>query len=245
MNNPEWSDKIDMYLTDKLSATEKAQFESDTQQSAELRSQLEEQKLLMEMVEVGTLKNQLNNIDQKWDRLKKEDRKLDFRNLSIAATVILLIGIGLTWWVTKPASATEQVFASMYEADPGLPSRMDESLEFEFDDAMVDYKMGDYSKSTIKFLTLSRDKIKPDSVQFYLAMSYLGDQKYKQAYETLKVFAPEDTRLHQKGEWYLALVALKVDQQAESQSLLEKISQQSDHMFKQDADKALSLLEKK
>ena len=245
MNNLEWSDKIDMYLTDKMSATEKAQFENDIQQSTELKTQLEEQKLLMEMVEIGTLKNQLNNIDQKWDRLKKDEKRLDFRNLSIAATLVLMIGIGLTWWVTKPEPVSDQVFASMYAADPGLPSRMDESLEFEFDDAMVDYKMGDYNKSTIKFLTLSRDKIKPDSVQFYLAMSYLGDQKYKQAYETLKVFIPEDTRLHQKGEWYLALVALKVDQEAESKSLLEKISQQSDHMFRQDALKALDLLEKK
>lgn len=244
MNNPEWSDKIDMYLTDKMTATEKAQFESDIQHSSELRSQLEEQKLLMEMVEIGTLKSQLINIDQKWDRLKKDEKRLDFRNLSIAATLILMIGVGLTWWITKPEPASEQVFANMFEADPGLPSRMDESLEYEFDDAMVDYKMGDYSKSTIKFLTLSRDKIKPDSVQFYLAMSYLGDQKYKQAYETLRVFIPEDTRLHQKGEWYLALTALKVDQEAESKSLLEKISQQSDHMFKEDAVKALTLLEK-
>lgn len=244
MNNLEWSDKIDMYLTDKMTATEKAQFESDIQQSAELRSQLEEQKLLMEMVEVGTLKSQLNDIDQKWDRLKKEDKKLDFRNVSIAATLVLMIGIGLTWWITKPVPANDQVFASMFEADPGLPSRMDETLDYEFDDAMVDYKMGDYSKSTIKFLTLSRDKIKPDSVQFYLAMSYLGDQKYKQAYETLKFYEPEDSRLQQKGEWYLALAALKVDQQAESKALLEKISKQSDHIFRQKAVRALDQLEK-
>lgn len=245
MNNLEWSDKIDMYLTDKMNATEKAQFESDIQQSTELRSQLEEQKLLMEMVEVGTLKNQLSNIDQKWDRLKKDEKRLDFRNLSIAATLVLMIGIGLTWWITKPEAVSDQVFASVFEADPGLPSRMDETLEYEFDDAMVDYKMGDYSKSTFKFLTLSRDKIKPDSVQFYLAMSYLGEKKYKQAYETLKFYTPEDTRLQQKGEWYLALAALKVNQQTESESLLKSISQQSDHMYRREAIQALDLLEKK
>lgn len=244
MNNLEWSEKIDLYLTDKMTATEKARFESDIQQSSELRTQFEEQKLLMEMVEVGTLKNTLSNIDQKWDRLKKDEKRLDFRNLSIAATLVLMIGIGLTWWVTKPEAVSDQVFATVFEADPGLPSRMDETLEYEFDDAMVDYKMGDYSKSTFKFLTLSRDKIKPDSVQYYLAMSYLGEKKYKQAYETLKFYSPEDPRLQQKGEWYLALTALKVNQEAESKSLLDKISRQPDHNYKQEAAKALNLLNK-
>ena len=139
-------ERIEAYILDTLSKDERTRLEEEMQSDPELANQVEIQRTLIYSVETLGLKQKLQAIAAKESiasnaSIKPEAkvRSLIPRSLAIAASFLVLLAAG--WWAFKGASSSAAGdIDDIFYADPGLPTKMGENDEFNFYDAMVDYK---------------------------------------------------------------------------------------------------------
>lgn len=152
----------------------------------------------------------------------------------IAASLLLLIALG-TWWMIRP-SHEEKLFAKYYHPDPGLPTLMSLSEQYEFDKAMVDYKSKDYDKALQSFQNLLIENPNNDTLNFFIAQIFLAQNQAEKAIPYFeKVISDSNSIFTKDAYWYLGLEMLR--QQRKDIAL--KYIHQSEHERKQELLEAL------
>jgi hypothetical protein len=173
-----------------------------------------------------------------WDQEETVGKKINlnrWRWMKIAATLLLLISMGILVTYLSSSKSPQQLYLEYYQPYPNLIDPLQKG-EFEKNASLSQlYEMADYSQA---------EKMAPrDSLEaFYLALSHLSMNQFETAITELKPIADNASHRFQKAaQWYLALAYLQTEPE-KSLAVLSSISQSDNHDFSKSAGDLLKKL---
>jgi tetratricopeptide (TPR) repeat protein len=202
---------IERYINNTMAEDELKAFKAKLETDSEFKIQVEDIKTLLSGIEEQSLKEQLDDFhkDIKKQAYKKDSAKvryLQFRKLVAAAAIIIALG---SFWLFNQNS-NERLYSKYFTPDPGLPTTMSNSSNFDFYDAMVNYKQGDYKTAIKKWNLLNTNSPNNDTLNYFLGVAYLANKSEKEAIEFLeKSVKNENFSLIDDAYYYLGLSHLK------------------------------------
>lgn len=217
---------FESYLMHKMSLDEKKSFESSLTEDQNLHDYFQEFKALFEIVEEEGLKSKLDGFHKAIDQetsavveLKTSKPKFNYR---IAASVAILFAIGVFWFLNQP-NTNEKLFNEYYSQDPGLPTVMGSNDNYDFYEAMVDYKQGNYEIAINKWEKLLLEKPQNDTLNYFLGVSHLAKGNEKSAIAFLnKVAISKESAFKKEARYYLGLAHLKKGELKKAKTNLAK-----------------------
>lgn len=227
---PQLLETIDRYLTDSMETGERTAFEAQMASDKNLAALVNEMQQLVSAVETVALREQLeefhNSIAQPADDKIKplypaSHNKRSMRWIySAAALVLVLLGI---FYFTNLDSPSERIFARNFVPDPGLPTTMSTSSEYDFFDAMVNYKREEYALAIDKWEKLLATKPENDSLNYFLGVSYLALEDAETAQQYLdKLQAQTESIFSEDVIYYRALALIKKGELQDAEQLLRE-----------------------
>ena len=203
-------ERIEKYLLGNISATEKIAFEQEMAQNTALKNEVKLQRDLIAGMQVQASMEENIEIEvptadlaqKSFDNSRKIHR-LFIPLLGVAAGIVLVAVVGYFW-----INSTQDYFTQYYEADPGLPTTMGVADNYDFQDAMVDYKMEDYQKAKEKWQKLTEINSSNDTLNYYLAMADLNLNNFEKSFQNLDEI-PTTSAFYVDALWYQALIAIR------------------------------------
>ena len=146
---------FERFLMDEMSVKEKKSFEIKIAGDKNLKNSFEEFKSLFETVEEAGLRHKLKDFHNALEN--GEEPQVRLLNTSknrfryrIAASIIILIGLGSIWFLNN-TNSNMKLYEEYYFQDPGLPTVMGSSDNYDFYEAMVDYKQENFEMAIEKW----------------------------------------------------------------------------------------------
>lgn len=222
-NNQENQELIDTYLLGELDAAALADFNYRMKIYPDFRLMVEEQRLLFKSVEEYNLKNSLDEYHA--DIVEEPEKKsLSPSWLAIAASIVVLIGVA-TWSIFNSGNSAEKVFAANFKPDPGLPTTMGTSSEYEFYYGMVNYKRKEYSEAISRWEPIYGANPENDTLVYFLGVANLANGNPRQAKKYLqKANEKKESAFYEDSKYYLALSLLKENKIEEAMETLQNSS---------------------
>lgn len=204
-------DTIERYLQERMPANEKLQFEEHIEKDPILKAQIEDVKLLRIGIGKAVLKSRLKSFHDDLPDApivsKEKVFKINYKYHAIAASIVLALGC---FWFLNRDSKNELLFAKHFKPDFGLATTMSESNNYDFDDAMVDYKQEKYDLAIKKWETLLKAKPQNDTLNYFLGISYLAKNVEKEAISKFEnVVKQSHSEFKKEAYLYLGLAYLK------------------------------------
>jgi tetratricopeptide (TPR) repeat protein len=212
-------DLIERYLEGNLDDDEVSIVENRLKTDPLFKQHFDEHQLLIEAIEQQSLKDKLSEFHAEVEQrpgpfeVKKQRKQFAFvRNFAIAASVIVLLGLsGYLIFFNKPQNL--KLYAKYFKPDPGLATTMSGSAQFEFYDAMVNYKRGDYDKAISKWETLLSKTNENDTLNYFLGVAYLAKNETGKALDYLMKTTTDTISVFKEDAFYYAgLAYLKTGQ---------------------------------
>jgi len=204
---------IERYLHGDMTVSETEQFEAELKVNDTLKQQLEAIRNLVAGVETAVLKEKLDVFHAELSPAHKiepvDGRSFGILKWSVAAVVVATLGI---FWMLNTGNSNKQLFATHFTPDPGLPTTMGTTDNYEFYDGMVNYKQGEYNTAIKKWKPLLASNQKNDTLQYFIGVAFLADGNENDAIQYLQTLW--ENRQHSfKNEtaYYLGLAYLKAD----------------------------------
>ena len=217
--SPEDFERIDRFLLGKMEMNERHIFEAELETNPKLRAETDVQRELIRAIEIGGLKDSLENIHKKTIQ-KKESRPSRNNWFAIAAGLVAVISVAI--WAVNHQSTNEALFAQYTSTDPGLPVPMSASANYAFHDAMVDYKAEKYNKAIEKWTAQLGESENHNPLNYYIGSAYFNQGKYTEALPYFEKAQNEDaSSFRAKAQWYEVLSWLKLD---DTQKVLTTVS---------------------
>ncbi|WP_127137071.1 tetratricopeptide repeat protein [Flagellimonas oceanensis] len=227
---------FERYLMDQMEPGEKAGFESSIISNPTLNAKFLEFKALFRAIEEAGLRHAMEDFhkgvqkDGKERRLVKTSRAV-FR---MAATIALLMALGGVWYFYTP-NANERLFEAYYVPDPGLPTVMGNSDNYDFYRAMVAYKQGDYPFAIEAWEKLRSKGVANDTLDYFLGSAHLANDQPDKGIEYFEgILDKENPAFTDEAFFYLGLAYLKKDEAQQARKYLKE----------SDLEKAKVLVEK-
>jgi len=191
------------------------------------------QEISQEAENAEILKSRFRRIDIK----SKGTRKLVWLRLAIAASLLILIGVGFRY-LYHTETRNEAIYATFKKSEPGLSLRMASDNIVLLDSAMIAFKKEDYITS----MSLLNRSILTDTIRYYQGVCYEmqgHDIDAEKSYsETLN---SNSTFIAHKAKYRLMLVYLKLND-ARYKKLLEEIIMDGNSPYQASAIKIQSML---
>ncbi|AFL80765.1 hypothetical protein Aeqsu_1272 [Aequorivita sublithincola DSM 14238] len=220
-NNQETQELIDAYLLGTLNTDALNDFKKRMEISPNFRNFVDDQKVLKSAIEENNLKNSLDGFHS--EIIESPEKKwLSPSWLALAASFLILISVS-TWAILGSGNSAEKIFASNFKPDPGLPTTMGTSSNYEFYYGMVNYKRKEYSEAISRWETLYATNPKNDTLNYFLGVANLANGNPRQAEKYLQT-AKEKTEstFYEEAQYYLALTLLKENKIEEAKEALAK-----------------------
>ena len=228
----EMIDLFDRYLKNQMGPEEKQGFENTLAHDPEWLSEFEEHKALRELIQLGNMKFQLDQIDRKLSSSGSKRRTVPWR-YAAAAVILLLLGFGGYQMFLQPKEI--DLYSAFYNPDPGLPTTMGGEGQTLFSEAMIDFKLGDY-RAALSRMQRINERVLGDTLLFYLGQAYLGDKQYERAVPVFhRIVLLDRSSYRKKAQWYLALGNLKIGNRKETINGVESMLKDPDHPFYREA----------
>lgn len=204
---------IEMYLNGKLEPTDLLKFEAKLDNENNFKTKVEDIKTVLSGIEIQALKEQLNqfheDIEKKSTNSEIENIKvhsLNWKRLLVAA--VLIIAASSFWFLN--GNSNERLYSKYFTPDPGLPTTMSSTNNYEFYEAMVDYKQGNYKTAISKWEILQSSKPKNDTLNYFIGMAYLANKNERKAISFLEeATLNSEFVLINDANYYLGLAYLK------------------------------------
>lgn len=158
------------------------------------------------------------------DRLKDFHRHLEaprsirpkgWSKWAVAACTIGLLFVGILFFFSR--TSEEKLFAQFYRPDPGLPTLMGVSDHYEFENAMVSYKMGNYGEAIEGWRQLLKTYPQNDTLNYFIGSAYLAEGNVESAVQSLnQVISVPGSVFRSDAYWYSALGQLKMNDRDEA-----------------------------
>ena len=209
-------EQIEHYVLGNMLPKDKEMFEIELFNNDKLKECVEQQRQFILAIQENALKKKLDYFHEQMEltNVKKDNKvyKLNFKpkKISIAASIVLLLGLGSIWFLNKP-SLNEKLFVEYFTPDPGLPTVMgNQAKNFKFLDAMVDYKIGDYEKAINKWQKLLPQRPANDTLNYFLGMAYLANGGIEKSIPFIEKTTLHDMSVfNDEAHYYLGLVYVK------------------------------------
>jgi len=204
------------YFEGSMSENEITEFEDRLKKESELEQHLKEQRILLHAIEEQSLKNKLDNFHEEatssiriLNPQETQNRSSFYSKLAIAASLAIIIGVGGFFLINQP-NATEKVFATHFKPDPGLATTMGTSSQYDFYEAMVDYKQENYIKALKKWKALLINNPKNDTLNYFVGVTHLANDNENSAIKYLIPVSQNKTSVFYKdAQLYLGFAYLK------------------------------------
>jgi hypothetical protein len=239
------TNRLLLYLEGKLASDERYEVEQTLLRDPATQAALDG--LRESGLSGAALQDDLNDIRQRWQRRSKTTSK---RWAAAAALALLVFTSWAAWGYyqnQQPASLYATYFAISAEKEDYLAVRgEDEATVPGLSSALAAYQQQDYQQSLAMFQSLREDHPFDGFILRYTAMAAMQVGDYYTAEQALEQCLAIDTPAADRiaAQWYLALVYLRLDRQAEGQSLLQDLAASGNGMYATQAQKLLEELGK-
>lgn len=228
---------MDAFLQGHLSKEERRAFEERLEQDPEFRNTFEWHQKMSNAIQEIEFRQTLDKLQS--SALQKKEAKIKSWRplLSIAASIVLLIGLFWVIQLNKKSSFQKQL--AQVELDPGLPTLLGTTGEVAFGEGMTAYKLQDFEVAKTYWSPLLLANPANDTLLFYLAQVDLGTGQNKAAQEKLEqIEAQKESLFREKVNWYLAIAALRLAEPTTAIELLKRIVEREEEK----REEALELL---
>lgn len=253
---------IEAYLTNELSATDRASFEKDMQADAELRAEVDRQRNIRLGLRALGIERALQRAKAQYEVTSvpagvTEGKKLlvrpllNWRYWAAAASVVIVLGVGYYAYQQTGNRQADIAYSETFSSDPSndllkdFPSgKVSPSVKTEFLEAITNYKAGKYDRVIEQLAALPVDKQTIYYKDYFLGLSYLANKQPTKAIPLLiKAQAAPSRQLRQKSEWFLALAYVKNEQKEKALPMLKRISTDKAHPFNSLAQRVLQKID--
>ncbi|GAA4276004.1 tetratricopeptide repeat protein [Aquimarina mytili] len=240
---PEIFEKIERYLTNQLSPEELIDFEREVANTPELQKEIETHKALHDILndqEAIEVKEKLIKVSKE---VKKEEssfaRSIFSSPLRIAATIVVLLGVGtLVWNTLDTTDELRDLYVAHYTPFPAEDNTRGE-INTALQNIMDDYNKGAYD-SVVTALEKNTNLVDQKELEVYLGVSYLNtNQEQKAVLQFENISA--NSRYYEASRWYLSLAYLKLKNTKKTTQILEEIIQYNG-VYKDNAARLLRAL---
>lgn len=204
---------IERYLNKQMTGDELVAFETKLQENEAFKTMVEDVKTIFSAIETQTMKEKMDGFHEALKDtsvIPLHTKQRPFRKYMIAACVVALLGLGYVSLFGK--SANEKLYANYFTPDPGLPTTMGTTTNFDFYDAMVNYKQGDYKTAITKWESLAQTAKANDTLNYFLGVAHLANNEEQLAINYLsKVTFSEIKAFDKEAHYYLGLAYLKAN----------------------------------
>jgi tetratricopeptide (TPR) repeat protein len=222
-------ERIDRYLSQSMSPEEQRKFDNEMQGDPGFRQQVEEVKHLILGIESASLKHELDQFHEDLVPVRSLDQSGEQRTIKlkrfqkiiryVAAAVVILGFAG--YLIVNSSPSSEKLFAQHFTPDPGLPTTMGSTDNFEFYDAMVNYKQEEYAVAIEKWQTLYNSNRKSDTLTYFLGVAHLAKGNEKEAINYLQELSnASQNSFKSETYYYLGLAYLKANNVEEAKKSL-------------------------
>ena len=220
-NNQETQELIDAYLLGALVPEAQADFKERMKLFPDFRALVKEQKTLIRGIEEHTLKNSLQDFHA--EIVENPERKwLSPSWLALAASFLILISVS-TWAILSNGNSSQKVFAANFKPDPGLPTTMSTSSNYDFYYGMVNYKRKEYGEAISHWEMLYAANPENDTLIYFLGVANLANGNARQAKKyLLSAKEKPESAFYEDAQYYLALALLKENKIEEAKQTLAK-----------------------
>lgn len=204
---------IERSINGSMTAQELKDFNQLLELDNDFKIKVDDVKTMLLGIETQSLKEQLDDFHEDIPKIlsqKPKDKKVIFLNFSkIAAAAAIIIAVGSIWFFSTPQN--EKLYAKHFKPDPGLPTTMSSTDNYEFYDAMVKYKHGDYNIAIEKWKTLVKKKPENDTLNYFIGVALLANKNVTEAIPFLErtVQSKDSFPFINDAHHYLGLAYLK------------------------------------
>lgn len=238
-------ENIEKYLNDSLEGSSLEQFKSRMAADPVFAKTVEKQRILQDAIQETSLRSALDGFHNTLMETESTSsgKVITFapwmRYAGAACIALLLAWGGFTYLNGNSGGSqekNEQLFAAHFTPDPGLPTTMSASDNYDFFNAMVSYKQGEYQKAISTWEVLLKEKPSNDTLNYFIGVAYLANNNEDEAISFLQWAAEYPESKFSKevyhflglayikaGDENLAQVALQKSSLKESKALLEKL----------------------
>lgn len=204
---------IERYLNGSMTTQELKDFNQLLELDNEFKTKVEDVQTMLKGIEAQTLKEQLDEFHEAIPKttvktsISSKVRFLNFSKIAVAAA--LFLAVGSIWFFSTPEN--EKLYANYFKTDPGLPTTMSSTNNYDFYDAMVNYKHGDYNIAIDKWKILQEQKPDNDTLNYFLGVAHLANKNINDAIPFLErsIEAEDDFIFLDDAYLYLGLAYLK------------------------------------
>lgn len=230
----ERQEEFEQFLLGQMTNKEEFVFNEKLEKEPKIQKEFEEFKSLFFAVEEEGLRKVLNDFHE---ALPDEENahKNNFNFYRIAAGIAVLVALGL--WLFNRPNANERLYNEYFTPDPGLPTVMGENGNYDFYEAMVDYKQGNYDLAIQKWQKLYASKPENDTLNFFIGAAHMANGNPQKSIGYLKKNQGNwNSSFSEEAKYFLALAylnnrqiekakkALKDSQLEKAQKLLQELN---------------------
>ncbi|WOD44152.1 tetratricopeptide repeat protein [Hwangdonia lutea] len=207
---------VEQYLNKTLDADKLKAFEDRLKNDLEFKTQVEDIKTMLLGIEAQSLKETLDDFHKETKtaphnitKRKTATNKSLWNFGKFAAAAAIIIAVGSIWFFSH--SPNQNLYAKYFKPDPGLPTTMSSTDNYDFYDAMVNYKRGDYALAIDKWQTLLTQKPENDTLNYFIGVAHLANKNETEAIPFLErsVLSEDAFPLISDAYHYLGLAYLK------------------------------------
>ena len=144
------------------------------------------------------------------------------RGFAAAASVLVLVVAGVFLFRTAVGSSPEALAAAYFEPDPGLPTTLGEAEDAAFEEAMIDYKLGDYAAALQRWGRLRAEVGPGDTLSYFYGVTLLAAERPVEAAEFLREV--RGGGFVEEARWYEALALLAQGEEDPARRLLAEVA---------------------
>lgn len=161
-----------------------------------------------------------------WEQNARKDNSSYRRLFSMAAAVLVILGVGFLLvnllWSSEPEP--EQLAASMFDPYPSVMGERNAGSMEAIDSLLMHYEAGQYQTVVESFEGRMQDDMNhPTMVSFYMGESYLATNNFAEAAEALGQFTDRDNALFETARFHAALALMLNGDRAEAEKALTLI----------------------
>lgn len=206
----EQQETFERFLMGDMNTREQERFKKELDANQDLKTQFEDFKDLFSVIEETALKDTLDEFHSTVstsDRGHVKSQKSRFYLIAASVTIFLLLG---SFWFFNRQTPGEKIYTKYYTPDPGLPTVMSDTEDYEFYEAMVDYKQENYNTAISKWEELLKTKPENDTLNYFLGVSHLANKDLSNASFYLdKVKNAEASVFYKDANFYFGLLQFK------------------------------------
>ncbi|MGC1206058.1 MAG: tetratricopeptide repeat protein [Flavobacteriaceae bacterium] len=206
-------ERIEAYLNGQLSNDDLTIFEKRLKKENSFKSKVNDIKTVLTGLEAQALKEQLDVFHKDMVQTSNANvstetkvRHLHWKKIAVAAA--LIIAAGSFWFIS--GNTNERLYAKYFTPDPGLPTTMSSTRDYDFNRAMVSYKQGNYEDAINAWKNQLATKVKNDTLNYFIGSALLADKKDKEAIKYLNIVTNiSESLFNNEAYYYLGLAYLK------------------------------------